>query len=87
VVAPQATVKVFLTASEQARAERRTAELVDPELAGDSDVTRREQARRDRLDAPQTRQATDAVEVDATELGQSDVIAKIVDLARSRANR
>ena len=87
VVAPQATVKVFLTASEQARAERRTAELVDRELAGDSDLTRREQAKRDRLDAPQTKQATDAVEIDATELGQADVIAKIVDLVRSRASR
>lgn len=87
VVAPQATVKVFLTASEQARAERRTAELVDRELAGNSDLTRREQAKRDRLDAPQTKQATDAVEIDATELGQADVIAKIVDLVRSRASR
>jgi cytidylate kinase len=87
IVAPQATVKVFLTASEQARAERRTAELVDRELAGDSDLTRREQAKRDRLDAPQTKQAADAVEIDATELGQADVIAKIVDMVRSRASR
>lgn len=84
VVAPQATVKVFLTASEQARAERRTAELIDREPAGDSDLTRREHAKRDQLDAPQTRQAADAVEIDATELGQPEVIAKIVDLARSR---
>jgi len=101
VVAPNATVKVFLTASEQARAERRAAELVgrdvaaDPpgpadnegaaDSAGDADLTRREQAKRDRLDAPQTQQAADAVEIDATDLGQADVIAKIVELARSRA--
>ena len=82
VVAPQAIVKVFLTASEQARAERRTAETAGP--AGDADLTRREQAKRDRLDAPQTQQAADAVEIDATELGQADVIAQIVKLARSR---
>lgn len=99
VVAPQATVKVFLTASEQARAERRAAELVDREgadsaegaglagagSAGDADLTRREQAKRDRLDAPQTQRAADAIEIDATELGQADVIAQIVELARSRA--
>ena len=91
VVAPQADVKVFLTASEQARAERRTAELASAVTVSsgpgspDADLTRREQANRDRLDAPQTRQATDATEIDATELGQAEVIAQIVDLARSRA--
>jgi CMP/dCMP kinase len=110
VVAPRATVKVFLTASEQARAERRAAELVGGEAgtdaaglvdvaapagvptsaegagsAGDADLTRREQAKRDRLDAPQTQRAADAIEIDATELGQADVIAEIVELARSRA--
>lgn len=98
VVAPQATVKVFLTASEQARAERRTAEIASRDAAassadstgtagpaGDADLTRREQAKRDQLDAPQTWQATDAVEVDATDLSQADVIAAIVELARSRA--
>ncbi|HET7017934.1 MAG TPA: (d)CMP kinase [Streptosporangiaceae bacterium] len=87
VVAPDATVKVFLTASEQARAERRTAELTSQTAAAasqpDAELTRREQATRDRLDAPQTQQATDAVEIDATELGLAEVIARIVSLARS----
>jgi len=89
VVAPDATVKVFLTASEQARAERRAAELSGREVAADTrdpaDLTRREQAKRDQLDAPQTRRAADAVPIDATDLGQADVIAQIVELARSRA--
>jgi cytidylate kinase len=81
VVAPDATVKVFLTASEQARAERRSAELAtDPP----ADVTLREQARRDRLDAPQTQRAADAVEIDATELGLTEVVALIVGLARAK---
>jgi cytidylate kinase len=93
-VAPEATVKVFLTASAQARAERRTAELSGREAAdaagadgpaGDTDLTRREQATRDQLDAPQTQQAADAVVIDATDLDQAGVIAQIVDLARSRA--
>ena len=98
VVAPDAGVKVFLTASEQARAERRTAELTSQptgQKAGqaaaarpDAELTKREQAARDRLDAPQTQQATDAVEIDATELGLAEVIARIVSLARSnRATR
>ena len=89
VVAPDASVKVFLTASEQARAERRTAELISqrpttPTTAPDAALTKQEQATRDRLDAPQTQQATDAVEIDATELGLAQVIARIVSLARSK---
>jgi cytidylate kinase len=92
VVAPDARVKVFLTASEQARAERRTAELAGqhpdqvPAAAGppDAELTKQEQATRDRLDAPQTQQAADAVEIDATELGLAEVIARIVSLARSK---
>jgi CMP/dCMP kinase len=93
VVAPDAAVKVFLTASEQARAERRAAELAGRQaaagtvgVAGDEpptpDLTRLEQAQRDRRDAPQTQVAADAIEVDATELGLDDVIARIVGLAR-----
>jgi len=84
VVAPQAPVKVFLTASEQARAERRTAELASQSDAGrplSAEVTREEQALRDRLDAPQTRRAPDAIQVDATLLGLDEVIGRIVQLA------
>jgi cytidylate kinase len=86
VVAPDATVKVFLTASEQARAQRRTAELAgrQPVTAPAADVTRREQARRDQRDAPQTQRAADAIEIDATELGPGEVIDLIVGLARSK---
>jgi CMP/dCMP kinase len=81
VVAPDARVKVFLTASEQARAERRTAELAGQASA---ELTRQEQATRDRLDAPQSQPAADAVEIDATQLGLAEVIARIVSLARSK---
>jgi cytidylate kinase len=78
VVAPDAAVKVFLTASEQARAERRAAEL-----SGSAAITRAEQASRDRQDAPQTQVADGAVEIDATDLSLDEVIARIVRLARS----
>jgi CMP/dCMP kinase len=79
VVAPNATVKVFLTASEEARAQRRAAEL-----AGSAEVTLAEQARRDRRDAPQSQMAADATEIDATDLGLDEVIEHIVRLVSAR---
>jgi CMP/dCMP kinase len=83
VVAPDAPVKVFLTASEAARARRRAADLAaDP--AATVAVTQAEQARRDRSDAPQTARAADAVEIDTTALGLNDVISEIVTLADRR---
>jgi CMP/dCMP kinase len=84
VVAPQALVKVFLTASESARANRRSAELaVDP--GATAAVTQQEQLRRDRADAPQTVMAADAVEIDSTSLSLDKVIGLIVGLTRERA--
>jgi CMP/dCMP kinase len=84
VVAPQAAVKVFLTAREQVRAERRSAELA-ADTAATAEQTLREQARRDWLDAPQTERATDAVVIESSELPLADVVARIVGLAAGRA--
>jgi cytidylate kinase len=82
VVAPDAGVKVFLTASETARARRRTADLAaDPVVT--VELTRAEQARRDRMDAPQMEQAADAVHIDSTALGVIEVVAAIVALTDS----
>ena len=84
VVAPRAPVKVFLTASEDARARRRSADLAkDP--GATAAVTRNEQSRRDRADAPQTAMAADAVEIDSTSLSLDEVIGLIAGLARQRA--
>ena len=81
VVVPDAPVKVFLTASEEVRAARRTADLAaDPAVT--TEVTLRENASRDRRDAPQTARAASAVEIDATSLRLDEVIAEIVSLAR-----
>jgi cytidylate kinase len=83
VVAPQAVVKVFLTASEDARARRRSADLsADP--AATAAVTRAEHETRDRADAPQTVMAADATEIDTTRLSLDDVISRIVGLAQQR---
>jgi CMP/dCMP kinase len=84
VVAPQAPVKVFLTASEEVRAHRRSADLAaDP--GATAAVTQREQHRRDRADAPQTAMAADAVEIDSSSLSLAEVIGLITDLVRERA--
>jgi CMP/dCMP kinase len=83
VVAPDAPVKVYLTASESARARRRTADLAaDP--GATVAVTQAEQARRDSTDAPQMARAADAVEIDTTALSLDQVIGEIVTLANSR---
>ncbi len=83
VVAPQAVVKVFLTASEEARASRRSADLAaDP--GATPGVTKDENKRRDRADAPQTVMADDAIEVDSTVLGLDEVISLIVQAAGER---
>ncbi len=85
VVAPDAPVKVFLTASEEARAMRRAKDLAaDP--GASVTVTRAEQARRDRLDStraasPLTR-AGGAHEIDSTELSLAEVIEAVVRLAK-----
>jgi cytidylate kinase len=83
VVAPDAEVKVYLTASETIRAQRRSADLAaDP--AATAELTRSEQARRDQRDAPQMARAADAVEVDTTALPLDEVISQIVGLAQDR---
>ena len=84
VVAPDAPVKVYLTASEQVRAERRSADLAaDP--GATVAATRREQARRDSRDSAQMAIARDAVQIDTTGLDLADVVGRIVELARSKA--
>ena len=83
VVAPHAVVKVFLTASEEARAARRSADLAaDP--GATPGVTRAENQRRDRADAPQTMMASDAIEVDSTILSLDEVVSLIVRVAGER---
>jgi cytidylate kinase len=76
VVAPDAAVKVFLTASAQERARRRAAQT-----GGDPERVLREQEERDRRDASADRSvlepATDAVPVDTTGLTLEEVVAQI----------
>jgi CMP/dCMP kinase len=83
VVAPRAVVKVFLTASEEARAVRRSADLAgDP--GATAAVTKDEQRRRDRADAAQSAMASDAIEVDSTVMTLDQVIGLVVRVAGER---
>jgi CMP/dCMP kinase len=83
VVAPDAAIKVYLTATEDVRAQRRSADLAaDP--AATVEATKREQARRDRRDAGQSAMADDAVEVDTSLLSLDEVVELVVDMARER---
>jgi CMP/dCMP kinase len=85
VVAPDAPVKVYLTASEGIRAERRSADLAaDP--AATVALTQAEQQRRDRADAAQMAKAPDAVLIDSSALNLDEVISVIESLARERAD-
>ncbi|MGS2619064.1 (d)CMP kinase [Micromonospora sp. LZ34] len=83
VVAPDADLKVYLTASELARAARRSAED-----AADVAATAADLARRDRLDSTRKvnplQQAPDAVVLDTTELGIDEVVARLRDLLTER---
>ena len=83
VVAPDAAVKVFLTASPEERAHRRAGEL-----GADVEVVLRDQALRDAQDERREhsplRAADDAVEVDTTGLTVDEVVARIAELARAR---
>ncbi len=80
VVAPDAAVKVFLTASPQERARRRAAEL-----DGDVESVLAELIERDARDAGREHAplvpATDAVPVDSTGLSLDAVVEQIVTLA------
>jgi cytidylate kinase len=86
VVAPDAALKVFLTAAPGERARRRAAETGEPPdavLAAQRDRDRRDS---DREHAP-LRAAADAVEIDTTDLGVDDVVEKIVRLRTERGVR
>jgi cytidylate kinase len=83
VVAPDAAVKVYLTANEDVRAERRSADLAADPMAT-VDITRREQALRDRRDAAQMVMADDAVKIDTSGLSPDEVVSHVVAMARER---
>jgi cytidylate kinase len=85
VVFPDATVKIFLDAKPQERAERRAKEFAQP-----SDVIARRLHERDERDRTRSEsplvQAPDAVYVDTTGLSIDDVEAALLKLIRDRTS-
>lgn len=91
VVFPDADLKVFLTASPEARAGRRISQrghVIDvDELARETAaLAARDEADSARPVAP-LRRAEDAVDIDTTRMGFSEQVARIVELARARLGR
>jgi cytidylate kinase len=87
VVAPNAELKIYLTASPEERARRRAADLG----GADWRVVMKDQALRDRQDSEREhsplRAAPDAIELDSTDRPIEDVVRQIVGLVREVRNR
>jgi cytidylate kinase len=85
VVWPSARPKVYLTASAEARANRRAGELGSDVAAVAADIARRDQLDSSRAASPLV-QSADAIEVDTTDLGIDEVVSRLVELTRGTAS-
>ena len=86
VVLPQADLKIFLTASVEVRAKRRTLELLEKGVEADpaqveEDIRRRDHQDMNREVSP-LRQAEDAILVDTSEMTIEEVVAAIKEMIR-----
>ncbi len=89
VVLPDADVKIYLTASAPARAQRRNAQNVSGGGFDEYERVLVDVQRRDHLDSTRAvsplRPAEDAVEVDTSDMTQDQVVAHLLDLVRTKA--
>ncbi len=88
VVFPNATVKIFLTASIEERALRRMKELQGKGFPADLETLKKEIARRDEIDSNREtaplKQADGAVLVDTTSLDINQVVGKIIEIVTQK---
>jgi cytidylate kinase len=88
VIAPEAQVKLFITASREARALRRFIELRDRGLDVTLDKVRRDIRQRDKRDSSRTSApltaAPDAIVLDTSDLDRDQAIAEAIELAAER---
>ena len=88
VVFPAAAVKIFLTASAEARAERRYKQLIEKGLSANMAALLRDLRARDARDVQRSvaplHQSVDAVLVDTTRLGIAEVVAAVLDIIARR---
>jgi len=84
VVLPDATIKIFLTASLEERSKRRAEEMKSKGVQFDFHNLKEEIARRDKMDSERTlsplKPAQDAIIIDSTELTIKEVTEKILQL-------
>ena len=89
VVLPNATLKVYLTASSEARAHRRLLQLQEKGVQADFDTILREVNERDDQDMHREidplRQAEDAILVDSSNMTFEETVEKILQLTEERA--
>ncbi len=88
VVAPDAEVKIFLTASLEERAKRRWLELQQKGIEIAYEQVLQELRERDERDSTRSvaplRKAPDAIEIDTTGMTIDEVVDKIVELAKQK---
>ena len=89
VVFPNAQLKIFLTASVEERARRRYAEMVAKGQQVDLQQLQADIAKRDKQDSERAisplRQAEDALLLDTSDMGISEVTERILQLVQERA--
>ncbi len=79
VVFPDATLKLFVTASPRVRAERRVAEIGGDVAEVEASIIERDRKDSTRAESPLT-EMSDAVVVDTTGLSIDEVVERILDL-------
>jgi 3-phosphoshikimate 1-carboxyvinyltransferase len=88
VVFPGAPVKVFLTASAEARAQRRHTQLIEKGMAANMRTLLQDLQERDARDAARAvaplRQEDDAALVDTTPMSIDEAVAAVLDIVRGR---
>ncbi len=88
-VAPDAALKIYLSADPAARAKRRAAEL-SPDQPRDVSAVEKALVARDSYDSSRVTAplsaAEDAVRLDSTDMTLEQVIAHIVELAKARTS-
>jgi 3-phosphoshikimate 1-carboxyvinyltransferase len=91
VVFPEAGVKVFLTASTEARAERRYKQLMGKGMPANMPTLLQDLRERDARDAARSvaplKQYADAILVDTTRMAIDEAVAVVLDIVRQRLPR
>jgi cytidylate kinase len=89
VVAPDSLVKVFLTASAETRAARRSGDAESLVDSRDVSSVQADLARRDTLDSTRAASpltmASEAVQLDSTSMDEDAVVARVLDLVGQRS--